>query len=227
MKNGQNLFIYRPLSQESNDVVQKLQNKYSSFESFQSVEKPTVTLLGRYVLPKTPIQKLMPILENGPATSEQVYSLEISDTIYATRTRRVGMTAVQLLLSDTDEDIFAKEHAHFRKIATTYGSEKAHISQYPHVTIGYLKSHLAFDSLLNMGEDLKDSKLELLPVQSDLGPIKAKQNSTGRKWDQLTTEERNRIYPYNTPTPEITLRTVAGAGIPKGLLDSIRPKTVE
>jgi 2'-5' RNA ligase len=226
MNNGQNLFIYRPLSEESNDAVQKLQKKYSSFKSFQPAQNPHVTLLGRYVLPKTPTERLMPILENGPETSEKSYSLEISDTIFATRTRRIGRTAIQLLLTDNDEDTFAKEHAHFRKIAAKFGSEKAHLSQYPHVTLGYLESYLAFDSLLSVGADMKGLDVTLLPVQSELGPIKAKQSNTRRKWDQLSKEERLILYPYSTPTPKITVRKV-GTEIPKGFLSSIRPKTVE
>jgi hypothetical protein len=225
MNNGQNFFVYRPLSEESSEVVRNIQDQYVSLESFQPVDDMHLTLLGRHVLPKTPKQRLLPIVRRGPATSEESYSMEVSGIQFADRTHIIGRSAIQLLLKEDDADAFHSEHSFFRLTAEKFGSTIANRNDYPHVTIGYLETSRSLLSILQQGRALVGESLSFDPIQSDLGAVKAekvdesKKNVPRLKKPKTGHRAEN---DYTTDMPSTIVRTVRAGGIPSGLLSSLR-----
>jgi hypothetical protein len=225
MNNGQNFFVYRPLSEKSSEVMKNIQDQYISLESFQPVDDMHLTLLGRNVMPKTPKQRLLPIVRRGPATSEQSYMMEVSGIQFADRTHMIGRSAIQLLLKEDNTDAFHSEHTFFRLTAEKFGSTLANRSDYPHVTLGYLETSHSLQSILQLGRPLVGESLTFDPIQSDLGTVKAekveesKQN-VPRPKNTKTGHRAENDYATNIPSPIV--RTVHASGIPLGLLSSLR-----
>jgi hypothetical protein len=230
MKNGKNLFIYRPLSPESSSEIEEIQEQYESLIPFQRATRLGVTLLGKHAIPKTPIGRLLPILKSGPVTSQETYSMEVQDVHFMTRTREIGRTSIQLMLEDTVDNTFSAESTLFRKTAERFGGANAFKAGHPHVTIGYLEAADALDSLLAISQSMIGKNLDLLPIQSDLGPVEARQDFIKENkvpWSQLTTEERAIKAPHSTRANTGQVRTVLPGSIPGGLLGTIRTSSLE
>jgi hypothetical protein len=230
MKNGHNFFVYRPLSPESSELVESVQSKFNTIESFNPIKNLHMTLLGRYVLPKTPISRLLPLMNQGPPTSERPYTMEIAETRLKLRTRKLGRSSIQLLLNDETDDMFHAEHAHFRKVAEKFGSTSAYRVDYPHVTIGYIDTAHAITSVLQPAEELVGEELVFMPIESEHGTVNAAITPGQKKerlWPKLSKEERLIMYPHSTQVPEIEVRTLSNKKIPSGLLGTIRTSSLE
>jgi hypothetical protein len=230
MNNGQNFFVYRPLSPESSDRVKKVQELYTSVESFNPIDDLHMTLLGRYVIPKTPISRLLPLMEQGPSTSERPYTMDVIESRIVYRTRKLGRSSIQLILDNDTNDMYQAEHAHFRKEAEKFGSTLSYRVNYPHVTIGYLDTANAISTILDPTEEIVGEKLVFMPIESEHGSIQAAKipgKKKERLWHKLSKEERLLMYPHSTQEPEMKVRTLSNRKIPSGLLSTIRTSSLE
>jgi 2'-5' RNA ligase len=173
MNNDPNLFIYRPLSEESAEMVRSLQQSYRSISSFSPIADPHLTLLSGQIADDTSFETLVTRIKKGPETSEDSLDLSIANSFIHKSTRRAGQAAIGMLLKGDLLETVLDEHEYLTAKGERFCSSIKQRKLRPHVTIGYLNKVQAINPIMRPVKDCVEMPVSLLPIKSNISQIYA------------------------------------------------------
>ena len=211
MNTEQYIFVSRPLQPESASQLQLLQQEYAAIPSFEPVEKPHLTIFNSQTWQTVHPSRLKYVIDGAPKVSRTTFEDEIVEAVLTPRVRGLSRFAIRLILDDEADTRYRNEHKFykkaFEKIDPTLRSRQF-VS--PHVTIGYLNTEDAIDSIMDSAKLLVGAPLHMGTVESNVGNVTVPEPRTYVK-------QKPRKIEYEP------VRTITPGGIPQGLLASIRP----
>jgi len=212
MHTQQNFFVYRPLLSESESQVRSLQQDYSSVPSFEAAENPRLPILTSQTWNGIDYGRLLAIIDRAPAISRKSFESEIVSVEFGPAVRDMTRRAINLVLSDTENNDYLNEHKHF-KAAVQKADETVYVRPFtePYIMVGQLDEALAADSILDRAKALVGQTVRISSTDSTVGKVRAPIHG-----------ER-----IQKPIREIQyepVQTVKPGSIPQGLLNSLRPR---
>ena len=213
MHTQQNFFVYRPLLPESESRLRSLQENYSSVPSFEPVENPRIPILTSQTWENIEYAKLVSIINKAPDVSKKSFDSEIIKAELGPAIRDMTRRAINLVISDGDDNHFLEEHKIF-KAAGLRADKTLYVRPFtePYITIGYLNGADAVTTLLDSAKALVGQTVSIGTTESSVGKV-----------DTRPPAERIVKEPRKITITE-SVRTVTPGGIPPGLLNSIRPR---
>jgi len=212
MHTQQNFFVYRPLLPESEAVVRSLQENYLAVPSFEPVEDIRLPILTSQTWESIEYAQLLAIIRKAPDVSRKPFNSEIIDANFGPAVRDMTRRAINLVLND-DNNRFLEEHKRF-KAAVQKADDTVYVRPFtePYITIGHLDDAHALTSLLDSAKALVGQSVHIGSTESTVGKV-----------DTRPPAERIRQTPREIIINE-PVRTIKPGGIPKGLLNSLRPR---
>jgi len=215
MNTEQRIFVSRPLLAESASRIQSLQEEYASIASFESVERPHLTILSSRTWQTVHPSRLGYVIDGAPKVSKSTFEDEISEAILSPRVHGLSRFAIRLILDNEADTRYRNEYKFykkaFEKIDPTL-STRPFAS--PHVTVGYVNSEHAVDSIMESARLLIGTTLHIGTIESNVGNV-----AVAKPREHVQQAPRKITYePVKTITPN---------GIPQGLLASLRQRHLD